>query len=184
MLLFAASAAAQPLHHAPEDEPPQRRGRRVVRRPDHRRDPILLPSAHRQVAVLCPQVDGGGDLQLDHRRRAHPNAGPQVVPATGAVVVRRGGHVMCCGAGGARMFMEEHIGKQVNVERSQELLATGAERIATACPYCYIMVDDGVKAQGVEDDQVKVGDIALHLLEALENAESPAQPPITDLVEG
>ena len=97
---------------------------------------------------------------------------------------RNGTKGMCCGAGGARMWMEEHIGKNINVERSQELLATGAERIATACPYCYIMVDDGVKAQGVEDDQVKVGDIALHLLEALENAESPAQPPITDLVEG
>ena len=69
------------------------------------------------------------------------------------------------------MWMEEHIGKQVNVERSQELLATGASRIATACPFCYIMIDDGVKGQGVEDDEVKVADIAMHLLEALENAE-------------
>lgn len=91
---------------------------------------------------------------------------------------RNGTKGMCCGAGGARMWMEESIGKQVNVERSQELLATGASRIATACPFCYIMIDDGVKSQGVEDDEVKVGDLAMHVLEALENAEPLAQNPI------
>jgi Fe-S oxidoreductase len=91
---------------------------------------------------------------------------------------RNGTKGMCCGAGGARMFMEENIGKQVNVERSQELLATGASRIATACPFCYIMIDDGVKAQGVEEDEVKVGDLAMHVLEALENAEPLAQNPM------
>ena len=81
---------------------------------------------------------------------------------------RQGTKGMCCGAGGGRMFMEENIGKNINVERSQELLATGAGRIATACPFCYIMIDDGVKGEGVEDSEVKVGDIALHLLEALD----------------
>ncbi|MFM7068512.1 MAG: heterodisulfide reductase-related iron-sulfur binding cluster [Actinomycetes bacterium] len=91
---------------------------------------------------------------------------------------RNGTKGMCCGAGGARMWMEEHIGKQVNVERSQELLATGATRIATACPFCYVMIDDGVKAQGVEEEQVKVGDLAMHVLEALENAEPLAQNPL------
>jgi Fe-S oxidoreductase/nitrate reductase gamma subunit len=91
---------------------------------------------------------------------------------------RNGTKGMCCGAGGARMWMEESIGKQVNVERSQELLATGATRIATACPFCYIMIDDGVKAQGVEEDDVKVGDLAMHVLEALENAEPLSQNPI------
>jgi len=84
---------------------------------------------------------------------------------------RNGTKGMCCGAGGARMWMEESTGKQVNVERSQELIATGATRIATACPFCYIMIDDGVKAQGLEEDQVKVGDLAMHVLEALENAD-------------
>ena len=87
---------------------------------------------------------------------------------------RNGTKGMCCGAGGARMFMEENIGKQVNVERSEELVATGATRIATACPFCYVMIDDGVKAQGLEDDAVKVGDLSMHVLEALENAETPA----------
>jgi len=84
---------------------------------------------------------------------------------------RNGTKGMCCGAGGARMWMEESTGKQVNVERSQELIATGATRIATACPFCYIMIDDGVKAQGMEEDQVKVGDLAMHVLEALENSD-------------
>ena len=84
---------------------------------------------------------------------------------------RNGTKSMCCGAGGARMWMEEHVGKQVNVERSQELLATGADRIATACPFCYVMIDDGVKGEGVDEDQVKVGDIALHMLEAIEAGE-------------
>jgi Fe-S oxidoreductase len=91
---------------------------------------------------------------------------------------RNGTKGMCCGAGGARMWMEEHIGKQVNVERSQELLATGASRIATACPFCYVMIDDGVKSQGVDEDQVKVGDLAMHVLEAIETAEPLAQPPM------
>ena len=76
-----------------------------------------------------------------------------------------------CGAGGARMWMEENTGKQINVERSQELLATGASRIATACPFCYIMMDDGVKAAGKEEDEVRVADIAMHLLEALEEGD-------------
>jgi Fe-S oxidoreductase len=59
----------------------------------------------------------------------------------------------------------------VNVERSQELLRTGATRIATACPFCYIMIDDGVKGEGVDEEEVKVADIAMHLLEAIEQGE-------------
>ncbi|MDG2212011.1 MAG: heterodisulfide reductase-related iron-sulfur binding cluster [Acidimicrobiales bacterium] len=84
---------------------------------------------------------------------------------------RQGTEGMCCGAGGARMWMEEDTGKNINVERSQELLATGATRIATACPFCYVMLDDGVKGEGVEETEVKVGDISLHVLDALEAGE-------------
>tara|TARA_Y100000814_G_scaffold184084_1_gene134625 strand:- start:130 stop:387 length:258 start_codon:yes stop_codon:yes gene_type:complete len=79
---------------------------------------------------------------------------------------------MCCGAGGARMWMEETIGTKVNDERSEELINTGASRIATACPFCYVMIDDGVKGQGIEEDQVKVADISIHLVEALEASQS------------
>ena len=84
---------------------------------------------------------------------------------------RNGTKGMCCGAGGARMWMEETIGTKVNDERAVEAISTGASRVATACPFCYIMLDDGVKAAGVEEDQVKVADIAIHLLDAIENGE-------------
>jgi len=88
---------------------------------------------------------------------------------------RNGTQGMCCGAGGGRMWMEESTGKQINVERSQELLRTGATKIAVACPFCYIMIDDGVKAQGVGEDQVKVADISMHILDALERSEAEAE---------
>ena len=95
----------------------------------------------------------------------------KVVASIGGLEVveaeRSGTEGMCCGAGGGRMWMEENTGKNINVERSQELLATGADRIATACPFCYVMIDDGVKGEGVDETEVQVGDIAIHLLEAL-----------------
>ncbi len=65
----------------------------------------------------------------------------------------------CCGAGGARMWMEENIGKRVNMERTEEALRTGADIISTACPFCMIMLDDAVKASG-KGDEVSVMDIA------------------------
>jgi Fe-S oxidoreductase len=73
----------------------------------------------------------------------------------------------CCGAGGARMFMEEHIGKRVNIERTEEALALKPDVIGTACPFCMTMMTDGVKAKEAIDN-VQVKDIAELVLEAVE----------------
>jgi len=106
------------------------------------------------------------DVYMSPRNVIGSLAGIEIVEAE-----RNGTKGMCCGAGGARMWMEEHTGKQVNVERSQELIATGASKIAVACPFCYIMIDDGVKGQGLGEDEVRVADISMHILEAIEQGE-------------
>ena len=74
---------------------------------------------------------------------------------------------LCCGAGGGRMWMEENVGKRVNVERSEELLATGADQIAVACPFCMTMISDGVSGAGSE---VPVFDIAELISQKLASA--------------
>jgi Fe-S oxidoreductase len=69
----------------------------------------------------------------------------------------------CCGAGGARMFMEETIGKRINHERAQEVMATGAKQAAAACPFCITMLRDGINDN---NGDVEVKDIAEILDEA------------------
>jgi len=115
------------------------------------------------------------DVYLAPRKVIGSLGGVEVVEAE-----RNGTKGMCCGAGGARMWMEESIGTKVNDERAAEALSTGASRVATACPFCYIMLDDGTKAAGAGDD-VKVGDIALHLLDAIEAGERRFDEPTAPL---
>jgi Fe-S oxidoreductase len=79
----------------------------------------------------------------------------------------------CCGAGGARMWMEEKIGKRINVERTEEALATGAKTIAVGCPFCYTMIGDGVTGKG-EQDNVEVVDVASVLLRSIKGDKAPA----------
>jgi Fe-S oxidoreductase/nitrate reductase gamma subunit len=82
---------------------------------------------------------------------------------------RHGKRAFCCGAGGSRMWMEERIGKRVNVERTDEALGTGSEIIATSCPYCLIMLDDAVTARKAEGgaEGVRVIDIAQVLADSI-----------------
>jgi Fe-S oxidoreductase/nitrate reductase gamma subunit len=80
---------------------------------------------------------------------------------------------LCCGAGGARMFMEEKIGKRINIERTEEALSLNPDTIASACPFCMTMLTDGVKAKEVAD-KVQVKDIAEILLEVVEGGENIA----------
>ena len=94
----------------------------------------------------------------------------EILGAIGGIEVRemkrQGTNSFCCGAGGGRMWMEESTGKKVNIERSEEAIETGADEVAVACPFCYIMMDDGVKELG-RGESIKVRDVSLILLDNL-----------------
>ncbi|MDQ3368672.1 MAG: (Fe-S)-binding protein [Myxococcota bacterium] len=68
-------------------------------------------------------------------------------------------HGFCCGAGGGRMFMEEHDGERVNLNRTDEIIAAGVSAVAVACPFCNIMLTDGMKQRNVEES-IQVLDVA------------------------
>jgi Fe-S oxidoreductase len=80
---------------------------------------------------------------------------------------------MCCGAGGARMWMEETIGKRINIARVEQALPHAPRVIATACPYCNVMVSDGTKALP-DAEAIETRDIAELVAEALD---PPIQSP-------
>ncbi len=72
----------------------------------------------------------------------------------------------CCGAGGGRIWMEERLGDRINIRRTEDALGTSPESIATACPYCLTMMEDGVKLKDM-DDQVRTVDLAELVIEAI-----------------
>ncbi|MGN9763994.1 (Fe-S)-binding protein [Micromonospora sp. SD12] len=72
----------------------------------------------------------------------------------------------CCGAGGARMWMEEKIGKRINVDRVEEAMSTGAKTVAVGCPFCSTMLNDGVNGKGA-GEEVEVVDVASVLLRSV-----------------
>jgi Fe-S oxidoreductase len=84
----------------------------------------------------------------------------------------------CCGAGGARMWMEERIGKRINTERIEEALALSPDTISTACPYCLVMLGDAVsakKASGEAKETLEVVDVAQLLARSVTPAVTPAE---------
>jgi Fe-S oxidoreductase len=83
----------------------------------------------------------------------------------------------CCGAGGARMWMEERIGKRINTERIEEALGTNPDTISTGCPYCMVMLGDAVsakKSSGEAKETLEVIDVAQVLARSVRRPEAPA----------
>ncbi len=83
----------------------------------------------------------------------------------------------CCGAGGARMWMEEKLGERINLNRTTEAVETGADQIAVGCPFCRVMLSDGLtakQADGSAREDVEVLDVAQLLLESVKRAPAPA----------
>ena len=72
---------------------------------------------------------------------------------------RHGNESFCCGAGGGRMWMEETIGKRINVERAEEIVDQNVANVAVSCPFCLTMIEDGMKELD-KDEQIKTQDIA------------------------
>ncbi|EWC60383.1 Iron-sulfur-binding reductase [Actinokineospora spheciospongiae] len=95
---------------------------------------------------------------------------------------------MCCGAGGARMWMEERIGKRINLDRVDEALGTAPSKIATGCPFCRVMLTDGVtarQADGAAGEHVEVVDVAQLLLAAVKRGQTePADTPTDEVGTG
>jgi Fe-S oxidoreductase len=101
----------------------------------------------------------------------------ELVGAAGAKLTEMPRHAdrsMCCGAGGARMWMEEKIGKRVNLARTEEALATDATQIATGCPFCRVMLTDGLteKQNSGEGEGVEVLDVSQLLLASVTRGEN------------
>ena len=91
-----------------------------------------------------------------------------VVPGVRLTEMEHSGRdTFCCGAGGGRMWMEEDRGTRINAERTRQALDTGAAEIATACPFCLVMIRDGLADTGVRADGVVARDIAEIMAEAV-----------------
>ncbi|HEY2766306.1 MAG TPA: (Fe-S)-binding protein [Pseudonocardiaceae bacterium] len=105
----------------------------------------------------------------------------ELVGASGAQLTempRHADRAMCCGAGGARMWMEEHIGKRVNLDRVDEAIATETSKIATGCPFCRVMLTDGLTtraSEGAAGNTTEVLDVAQLLLASVKRGTGVGQ---------
>src|SRR5690606_4130577 len=104
----------------------------------------------------------------------------ELLAGAGAVEMpRHAERSFCCGAGGARMWMEERIGKRISSERVEEAVATGARTIATGCPFCQTMLGDGLsgaRSAGQAPADAEVADVAVLLLAA--QPDRAGRPPV------
>jgi len=99
----------------------------------------------------------------------------EAVPGVQATEMHRCKERGCCGAGGARMWMEERIGKRINTERIDEALTLDPDTITTSCPYCLVMLGDAVaakKASGDAKDALEVVDVAQLLARSIDASET------------
>ncbi|BAH46478.1 conserved hypothetical membrane protein [Brevibacillus brevis NBRC 100599] len=91
----------------------------------------------------------------------------EAIPGVEVVEMKRSGcDSMCCGAGGGLMWMEEHEGSRINVTRTEQALEVNPTEIASACPYCLTMMNDGIKTKE-QEDHVKTRDVAEILADAI-----------------
>jgi Fe-S oxidoreductase len=141
---------------------------------------------------LTPLPDGASHRGPKHRITYHdpcflgrhnqvyapPRELLAVIPGADFVEMERNSErSFCCGAGGARMWMEERIGERINANRTAEAVGTGANQIAVGCPFCRVMLSDGLtaaQASGTARDEVEVLDVAQMLLAAIKPALTPA----------
>jgi Fe-S oxidoreductase len=137
------------------------------------RERLLVP-----VAPVAEDVTYHDPCYLGRHNKVY-DAPRELVGAAGAQLremPRHGDRSFCCGAGGARMWMEERIGKQVNLERTDEALGTAPSKIATGCPFCRVMMTDGVtqrKNDGMASEDLEVVDVAQLLLSSVRRGEQP-----------
>jgi len=126
------------------------------------RDGRLAPTASEQTITYHDSCY----LARHNDVRAQPR---ELAAAVGRPVEmeRREKQTFCCGAGGAHMWMEEN-GSPINEERVREAAETGAETLAVACPFCTVMLDDGVRSSGRD---MRVVDLSTLLAEAVDQRE-------------
>jgi len=107
----------------------------------------------------------------------------QVLPGASYVEMERSAErSFCCGAGGARMWMEETIGERINTNRTKEAVGTGADQIAVGCPFCRVMLSDGLaseQADGNAREEVEVLDVAQMLLASVKGESATRSPSST-----
>jgi len=97
-----------------------------------------------------------------HNQIYHPPRA--MLESTGVTITdmpRNQERAFCCGAGGGRMWQEEKLGSRINMNRVDEAINTGAQEIAVGCPFCRVMISDGVTGRAAE---VEVLDVAQALL--------------------